>query len=67
MKQIQESNEMDVIFSQMNNLLESRVGSDANSHFLESFDAGNDFESFTDNLLEQFVQKSVIYEPLKET
>ena len=36
----------------MNNLLESKVGSDVNSNFLESFDAGNDFESFTDNLLE---------------
>ena len=56
---------------QLNQLMEGGLTGDKNldgdfGNILGGLDEGNDFDMFTDNLIGQFIDKEVIYEPLKE-
>lgn len=71
MKNIASNDNANDFLSQLNKLMESGVGdmigmNNDFSNLLGSLDDNNQFDSLTDNLINQFIDKDVIYEPLKE-
>lgn len=64
MKNISKDNTADQFLNEISKIMEKGVGQQ-DPNFLNSFDDGN-FDNFSKNLLYQFVNKDVIYEPLKE-
>lgn len=69
MKNISGGTNANDFLSQLNKMMEGGFNGDANMDFgnlLGDMGDGNDFDVFTDNLITQFIDKEVIYEPLKE-
>lgn len=64
MKNINKNNSADEFLNEISKIMEKGVG-EQDPNFLKGFD-DNNFDNFSKNLLYQFVNKDVIYEPLKE-
>lgn len=71
MRNIANSTKANDFLGQLNKLMEAGLNSNMNvdtdfGNLLGGLEEGNDFDVFTDNLIGQFIDKEVIYEPLKE-
>ena len=71
MRNMSQNAQVNDFMGQLSQLMESSINIDGNSqeglgNFLGGIDESADFDMFADNLIGQFIEKEVIYEPLKE-
>ena len=71
MRNISQNAQVNDFMGQLSQLMESGINIDGNNpeglgNFLGGLDESADFDVFTDNLIGQFIEKDIIYEPLTE-